>query len=144
MTAMEPLCKLIGINPSQLSYEENLLIEVDLFTRLCEELNEFFRQQHMDYFQLIKINFDKGSTMLDRKFIRLIIQDILNTKEYDLKGIAYYTDTYDEVVEEMVVGKNTNPSAIFLRKLIDLHRSVRTELYCSIIKKITAQYLAVA
>jgi hypothetical protein len=42
------------------------------------------------------------------------------------------------------MGRNVRPSAIFLRKLIDLHRSVRRELYQKIIKKVTENYLAVA
>ena len=39
-------------------------------------------------------------------------------------------------------GLNTSPSAIFLRKIIELHRSIRPELYREIMRKITTEYLA--
>ena len=82
--------------------------------------------------------------MLEAKFIRLIIQTILSTDEYTLEGIANYTNTHEEVVHEIFCGQNPNPSAIFLRKLIELHRTVRRDLYQEITKKITSKYLSVA
>lgn len=136
MSAMEPLCRLIGAKTSMLTKEENILLEAELFTRICEELKEIFREQHRDYFRLMKFTIEKEKAMLEAKFVRLIIKDILSTDEYNLKGIAYYTDTYEDVVEEVVTGRNTSPSATFLQRLIDLHRSVRRDLYDIIIKKI--------
>ena len=82
--------------------------------------------------------------MLEANFVRLIIKDILATEEYNLKGIAYYTDTHEDVVQEVIDGRNTNPSATLLRRSIDLHRLVRRDLYHSIVKKIATEYLAVA
>jgi len=141
---MEPLYQLSGTNIYKLSEEEKLLLEVELFARICEQLKEIFREQHRDYFYLMKFTKEKESALLESKFVRLIVQDILATGEYNLGGIAYYTDTYEEVLEELMTGRNTNPSAVFLRKLIELHRSVRPELYQVVIKKITANYSAVA
>lgn len=141
---MEPLCLLIGINSSMLTKEENILLEAELFIRICEELKETFREQHRNYFHLMKFTIEKENVMLEAKFVRLIINDILSTDEYNLKGIAYYTDTYEDVVEEVITGRNTSPSATFLRRLIDLHRLVRRDLYNAIIKKIATQYLAAA
>ena len=144
MSAMEPLYRLIEINTSMLTKEENILLEAELFTRICEELKEIFRKQHRDYFRLMKFTIEKENIVLEAKFVQLIIKDILSTDEYNLKGIAYYTDTHEDVVEEVVTGRNRNTSATFLRRLIELHRSVRRDLYDIIIKKITAQYLVVA
>lgn len=39
MPALEPLCHLIGINSQKLSKDEMLLLEAELFARICEELN---------------------------------------------------------------------------------------------------------
>ena len=78
--------------------------------------------------------------MLEKKFIRLIIMEILETADYNITGIALYTDTVREIIEEVFIGRNTNPPAIFLRKLIELHRSVRSDLYQSIIKKIMERF----
>lgn len=144
MSAVEPLCKLIGINPHQISKEENLILEADLFTRICEELKEIFREQFKNYFRLLKLTIEKENHMLESNFVRLIIKDILSTEEYTMSGIAQYADIHEDVVDEVIAGRNTNPSAIFLRKVIELHRSVRCDVYNLIIKKVAAQYLSVA
>jgi len=143
MSAIEPLCRLMGVNPNVLTKEENILLEIEIFSRICEELKEIFRDQHRKYFQLMKFTTEKENTMIEAKFIRSIIQDILSTNEYSLEGIALYTNTHQDVIQEAYIGQNLNPSAILLRKLIELHRSVRQELYLQITKKIAAKYLAV-
>lgn len=144
MPAREPLYRLIGVTISKLSKEEIILLEAELFARICEELKETFRKQFRDYFYLMKYTIEKENRMLDSNFMCLIIKDILSTGEYDLKGIAYYTDTFEDVIEEVILGLNLSPSAKFFQKLIDLHRLVRRDLYSLIIKKIAKQYSAVA
>lgn len=144
MSAIEPLCHLAGINPNKLTKEESLLLEIELFARICEELKEAFKKQHKEYFRLMKLTTEKENTMLESKFVRLIIQDILSTGEYSLEGIAYYTNTHEDIIQETYIGKNTNPSAALLRKIIELHRTVRRDLYQTIMKKIAVEYLAAA
>ena len=144
MSATEPLCLLLWINPNKLPKSEYFLFEAELFIRICEELKEIFRNRYKDYFSLMKFNAEKENVMLEDNFARLIIKDILSTEEYNLSGIAHYTNTHEDIVQEVVDGRNTSPSAIFLRRIIYLHQSVRRELYVAIIKKITTQYLAVA
>lgn len=143
MSAVEPLWRLIGVNISNLTKEENILLEVELFIRICDELKESFREQQRNYFHLMKFTIEKENIMLEAKLVQLIINDILSTNEYSLQGIACYTDTFEDVIEEVMTGRNTNPSAVFLRRLIDLHRSVRRDLYHLIMKKITSQYLSI-
>lgn len=144
MSAIEPLCLLFGIEPGTLSKKEKILLEAELFLRLCEELKEFFREQYKDYFLLMKLTKEKENNMLESKFIVFFIEDILATKEYNLKGIALYADTHEDVLHEAYAGLNLYPSAILLRKIIELHRTVRRELYQKIIKKIALEYLSVA
>jgi hypothetical protein len=136
MAAMEPLCHLAGLKSSRLTKEENLILEANLFTCVCEELKEIFRKQYKDYFHLLNFTRDMENAMLEKYFVRLIINDILSTKEYTLSGIARYTNTHEDVVEEILLERNTNPSALFLRRLIELHRSIRPTLYSAIMKKI--------
>ena len=136
MTAIEPLCHLLKLDTSMLTYRENLLLEGELFALVCEELKEIFREQYRDYFRFIKLTREKENLMLESRFAEFIINDIVSTGQYTTKGIAYYTDTFEEVVVEIMTGLNTSPSAIFLRKLIELHHSVRRELYDFIIKKV--------
>jgi hypothetical protein len=141
MSAIEPLCRLIGINPGKLTKEENLLLELEFFACIHEELMEFFREQHREYFRLMKFTEEKENTMIETKLAHLIIQDILSTGEYTLEGIAHYTNTHEDVIQEVYTGLNLNPSATLLRKIIDLHRTVRRDLYCEITKKIALQHL---
>jgi len=79
--------------------------------------------------------------MMEAKFARCVINDILSTEEYTLSGIACYTHTPEEVVYDVAIGVNTSPTAIFVRKIIELHRSIRRELYQEIIKKIKKEYV---
>src|SRR3989338_8213989 len=137
MAAMELLCHWVWMNLSKFSREEIFLLEAELFARICEELKEIFRKQHRDYFRLMKFTEDMENIMLEANFVRLIIKDILSTEEYNLRGVAYYTDSHEDVVQEVIDGRNTNPSATLLRRSIDLHRSVRRDLYHAIVKKIS-------
>jgi len=142
MSATELLCQIIGVNSHKLSKEENFILEAEFFTRVCEELMEVFKAQYKDYFHLMKCNAEMENAIMETKFVRCVINDILSAEEYTLPGIAYYTQTPEEVVYDVAMGLNTNPSAIFLRKIIELHRSIRRDLYREIIKKITTEYLA--
>src|SRR3990167_6503390 len=144
MSAMEPLCRLLGINHKKFSKEENSLLEAELFVRICNDLKEFFRDQYKDFFQFMKFTANKENVMLERNFIQLIINDILSTEEYTVQGIAHYTDIHEDIIHEFASGLNTKPLAICLRKIIELHQSVRHQLYQSIGKKIVAEYLSAA
>ena len=141
MSAIEPLCHLIGINCTDLSKEEYSLLEADLFIRICEELKEFFRTQYKSYFQLMKFNLEKENIMLEKNLGSLITNDILSTKEYSISGIANYSDTPPDVIQEIIDGRNHRPSAVFLLRIIELHRLIRRDLYDTIIKKVIHQYV---
>lgn len=140
MAAIEPFFKLIGLNIKKLNKYELTLLETELLARVCEKLKQIFKMQLKEYFNLMRVSIEKENAMLEAKFIRLIIQDILLTNEYTLNGIAYYTDTPLEVVGELFIGINTRPSAMFLRRIIELHRSVKRDVYKAIINKITQDY----
>lgn len=141
MSALEPLCHLIGIHTFHFSKEENYLVEAELFLRICDALKEVFRQQYKDFFHFMKFTETQENEMLEANFIKIILNDILSTEEYTLQGIAFYTDIHEDVIHELASGLNTKPLAICLRKIIELHRSVRRELYQSIGKKIVINYL---
>jgi hypothetical protein len=144
MAAMEPLCHLIGVSPKKFSKEEFKLLEAEIFIRICDELKEVFRQQYKDFFYLMKFTIIQEDTMLEKNFTQFILNDILSTKEYTIQGIAYYADIPEDVIQELASGLNTRPLATYLRRVIELHRLVRRELYQAIGKKIIASYLAAA
>src|SRR3990167_812769 len=140
MSAMEPLVQLIGIDPKKLSKEEYMFLEMELFTKLYEAFREYARQQYKDYFSLMRLDFKQEETMLDFSLSRLLVKDILSTEEYTIEGVAYYTNVPVEIVEEVVLGNNTNPSALFIRKMMELHRLVRPMLYQCMMKKVLTGY----
>ncbi|HLB42519.1 MAG TPA: hypothetical protein VJN02_06675, partial [Gammaproteobacteria bacterium] len=74
MTAMDPLCLLLGINPKRLSKEKNLFLEAECFARLYTQFENLFRKQHEQYFRLMKFNLYKENTMLGEHFGRLFMQ----------------------------------------------------------------------
>ncbi len=142
MSTVQPLCLLLEIDPRQFSKEELLLLEAELFVRICGELKEIIREQNKDYFRIMKFNLEKENTMLEIKFIRCIINDILSTEEYNLLGVALYTDTPEDVIYELASGFNTNPTFLLSRKIIELHRTVRPNLYREIANKIRQESIA--
>lgn len=138
MSAVQELCCLYGINPKQLSKEENILLEANLFACLCEELKEIFKNHNRDFFRLLKFTKEMENEMLEANFIRCIVKDILSTEEYTLDGIACYANSPEEVIHEIAAGLNANPSLLLARKIIELHRSIRPDLYRSIMSKIAS------
>lgn len=142
MSLMEPLYRLIGVKPCHFSKEEILLLEAELFIRVYEEIKEFFREIHRNFFSSILFTKEMEDEVLEKRFLRFVVEDILATKEYTLSGVAYYTGTHEDVITEVITGQNTNPSSVLLRKLIELHRSVRADLYRGIVKKITEKYMS--
>jgi len=135
MSAIRPLLTLLKLDLSSFSKAELTLLEAMLFKHICEELKELFRKKYKEYFRLMKFNLEKENDMLDNQFLRLILNDILGTEEYNLAGIAYYTDTPLDVIQEVLDGRNTKPSAILLCRSLDMHCTVRREVYDAIIKK---------
>lgn len=133
MPAMDLLCHIIGINSRQFSREENLLLEAELFYQLCDRLKNLLSVQFKEYFDLIKIEME--DFMMEANFVRCIVNDILTSEAYTLSGIALYTQMPEDIIYEVAAGCNAHPSLYLSRKLIELHRSVRPELYKEIMKK---------
>jgi hypothetical protein len=141
MPALQPLCTLLGINPQHLSKPELILIEADLFVRICAELQSIMQEQNKPYFRMIKTDIEKENTMLESNIAQCLIKDILTTEEYTLAGIACYTDTPEEAVYDIAAGCNNHPTFSLARRVIELHRTVRPSLYAAIAQKIKEKML---
>lgn len=144
MSTVQPLCLLLGIDSCQFSREELIFLEVELFVRICGELKEIIREQNKDCFRIMKFTIEKENAMLEIKFIRCIINDIISTEEYNLPGVALYTDAPEDVIYELASGCNTNPTFLLSRKIIELHRTVRPNLYREIANRIKQEILTAA
>lgn len=140
MPAKEPLAQLMGVSASHLTRDEKIYLEADLFFRICEELKTFFISQYKHYTKLLKSTNPLENKMLDADFTRSIIKDILLSEEYTLDGIAQYANTHTDVLYDIALGHNVAPSATFLQRVIALHRTVKPELYRSILNKIIEEH----
>src|SRR5471030_676312 len=101
MSALQPLCNWFGINPAKLTKEKFILLEVELFARICAELKEVLRKHYREYFRILKFTLVEENKMLDLNFISLLVKDILSSGEYNSLGIANYTDTHEEIIESV-------------------------------------------
>lgn len=142
MSAMELLSQSVGIDSKKLSKEENLLLEAELFARICEEIGRILKHDYKDYFRLMKFNTEMECAMIENNFIRCLINDIVASEAYTLSGIALYTQTPEDVLSDLISNTHTNPTLSLPRKIIELHRSIRPDLYKGILKKITDEQLA--
>ena len=117
---------------------EKLLLEIKLLTQLHQELSNFFFLRNFSYQQLLK-NEEKNMSCV--KFMKEIINDILSSGEYSLAGISNYTQIPEEILIDIASGINANPSFALSIKILELHASVRTELYSHVMRKIASEYL---
>lgn len=141
MSATEFLCRTIGIDPRKLSKEENLILEAELYSRICNQVINSYEDQYKNYFFLLNdINTKEDDiNMTDLNFLRSLIYDLLRNDTYTLSGIACYTQTPQDVIEELVIGSHSSPVLNLSRKLIELHRSLYPDLYRNILKKAIAE-----
>lgn len=140
MPAIQSLASLLGINLRTFSKKETLLLEAELLRRIGHELKDIFRSQYKSYFNLMKFTFEMEEDMLDTNFSRLLILEMLSSDEYTLEGIAHYTHTPLDIIQEIVMQKCSSISYPFFQRLIELHCSINREVYENIMQKIAQEY----
>lgn len=67
MAAVELFCHLFEFSSHHLTPQESHILELDLFTRIYEELMEFYMTRYREYFLLIKPKIDKESDMQESR-----------------------------------------------------------------------------
>ena len=139
MAAIQPYLSILQIDTDNLTKSEIVYLEAELFL-LIGSLLPKLTNNHINNFQSLQVNLIKENTMLESNLMRQLINDILSSETYDIRGIAYYTDTPEDVIHDVVMGNNQNPSLLLTRRLIDLHRSVRPEIYRAIADKIKSNF----
>lgn len=116
--------------------ESEIFIDNVLFIQLCDEFMRMMLEEHQRYFRLIKLNKNKESVMIEANFVRFVISDILQSEEYTLGGIAFYTNTPEEALYDVAAGININPSLSLTKRLVELHRSIKPALYQKLMRNI--------
>lgn len=141
MPSIQPISFILEIKLNNISKNEFIVFEAELFAQLCNKLQDYLTEDNKKFLYLIGVKKEMANMILESNFVQLLIKDILSTEEYTLKGIAYYLNTHEDVIYDIVIGKNSNPSSLILLRCIDLHKSVRPNLYKEISKKIIEDYL---
>ncbi len=137
MSAVQELCQFYQLNAKGLSKNELRILEIELFSCLCNELNKLLPTHHQRINNPDSIHAAKKEiTMTNENIVRNLINDLIQSGEYSLPGIACYTDTPEDVLYDIASGLNTRPSLMLAQRVIELHRVARKEIYIKILDKV--------
>lgn len=73
---------------------------------------------------------------MDSKVIQFLIQNILDTEEYTLEGIAYYTHIPFDVIYDIACGVNKQASITTWTKLLDLYLRVKPDMLTMLVNRL--------
>lgn len=136
MIKMELIYNLAGINLKTLSQNIKFLFTSYLLTRIHGELFKKFKSHHQAHLQILEPDLSEENLMLEANFMMYLLKDILSTGEYSLSGIANYVRMPEDVIYDLFIGINKSPSFSLWNKIIELHSTVRSDLYQELINKI--------
>lgn len=74
--------------------------------------------------------------MINNKILQFLIHSIIDTNEYTLEGIAYYTRIPFDVLYDAACGISTQFSITSWSKLIDLYMQVKPNITTVLIEKL--------
>lgn len=109
---------------------ERKMLKAFLLGRLYELFSELFRgkieNQH---------NFYMECYAMDSKIIQLLIQDIVETGEYTLEGIAYHTHIPFDIIYEAASGISNQLSIAPWAKVVDLYIQVKPDIEQALVNR---------
>jgi len=101
-----------------------VIFKAFILTRLHQLFFEKFENKILDY----QTNFTMECYDVDNKIIRFIIQDIIETGDYTLEGIAYHTHIPFDIIYDLACGISNQLSVTPWIKIINLYLQVRPEI----------------
>lgn len=125
------LSGLFQIYCNNLNKKESVLLGSLLFISLYQELSHKF-----EYFNTN----EKEERMISGFLIQGLVNDLLGTKDYTLAGLASYTGYPEEVIYDIAVGLNINPTLALATKIMELHSIARRDCYHELIEKIMKRF----
>jgi len=135
MPALEPFYYLLNTKQQRMSKNEMLLTEVIFFLQLEYALSKIIKAVRL-HEKGTEEHHHKEHVMIENNFVKNLIEDILSTEEYTLAGIAFHLQVPEEVLSDILIGYNQSPSLVLARKIMELHKCVRRDLYQYLVKKI--------
>lgn len=110
---------------------ERKILQVVLFSYLQKILSEMFREQIKD-----NENISMECYVMDSKILQILIQGILETGEYTLEGIAYYTRIPFDVIYDAACGISNQFSITPWARVVDLYMQVKPDIAHVLINKL--------
>jgi len=97
-------------------------------------LHQLFCEQFKKKIELS--NFKMECYEMDSKIIQILIHDIIETEEYTLEGIAYYTHIPYDVIYAAAYGINNQFSITLWAKLVELYIQVKPDIILILVDKL--------
>ena len=104
---------------------ERTLLKAVLLSRIHHLVSELFNRSIQPN---INNNVSMESYIMDSKILQLLIQGIVDTGEYTLEGISFYTKIPFDVIYDTACGINSHLSVTTWTKIVDLYMQVKPEV----------------
>ena len=111
---------------------ERKILKIFLLARLQKLFCELFQHK----IQCNQDNFSMGCYTMDSRIIQLLLQGIVDTGEYTLEGIAYYTRIPFDVIYDAACGISNQFSITPWVKVVDLYTQVKPDVTEVLINKL--------
>lgn len=121
------LINLLGFKTKNTTKKEILILEIIIHFYIFQNLYNFFNEELKEI--------DMEGRMFDGEIIRRLANDLISSDDYSLAGLAKYTGYPEEVIYELIVGLNHNPTIGLANKIIELHVMSRREQYMAFLKE---------
>ena len=95
---------------------------------LINRLHKLFIELFQNKIQCIEKNSPLECYTIDSKIIQLLIHAIVDTGEYTLEGIAYYTRIPFDIIFDAACGSSNQLSITPWSKVVDLYIQVKPEI----------------
>lgn len=125
MASINLLESVFKVRNRDISEKERILLEMIFLKYLYSELMQTFAPKVPKW----------DGNMLGDSVIKFLINDLLLSEEYSLKGLAEYTSYCEDVIYDVALGVNRQPTLEFSAKIVELHFLARRDLYTPIINK---------
>lgn len=95
---------------------------------LLRYLHELFLEQFQNKMQCLQNNYSVECYTVDSKIIQLLIQDIIQTGEYTLEGIAFHTRIPFDIIYDAACGISDHFSITPWVRIVELYMQVKPDI----------------
>ena len=103
---------------------------------LLSYLHHLFCELFQNKIQLEKTFSSMECYTMDNKIIQFLIQEIIDTEQYTLEGIAHYTRIPFDVIFDAACGNNTQLSITPWARVVDLYMQVKPDVSQLLLNKL--------